>query len=129
MSGVVEQPAGLFYPLSVCNVKCQCRYQTRAKVSNILVCKLEILGQSSPACSNEIKYCVRSQGRIISTNYLTSTFSHLREAKLKDLLTAATDVSSNGKPLQVYCTLFKYRECNTSRFKSDNLFRGNLGDI
>ena len=66
-------------------------------MSNILVCKLEILGQARTAGSNEIKYCVRSQGRIISTNYLTSTFSHLREAKLSDLLSAATDVSSNGK--------------------------------
>ena len=90
-------------------------------MSNILVCKLEILGQASSACSNEIKYCVRSQGRIISTNYLTSTFSHLREAKLSDLLAAAKDVSSNGK--HVLKVVFKYNEFDISRFKSNNLIR------
>ena len=114
--------------------QCQCRYQIRAKVSNILVCKLEILGQASSACSNEIKYCVRSQGRIISSNYLTSPFSHLREAKLSDLLTAAKDVSSNGKDLSEHSQksssdLFKYRDFNISRLQSDNLIRGSLGDI
>ena len=98
-------------------------------MSNILVCKLEILGQASSACSNEIKYCVRSQGRIISTNYLTSTFSHLREAKLSDLLTAAKDVSSNGKIH--YSNLFKIQRVHRiiSRFKSDDFIRGSLGDI
>ena len=77
-------------------------------MSNVLACRLHILQQGKSVRSNEIRYHVQSQGQILSTKFLVSSFSHLRESKLTDLLSSATDVMSNGK-------ILKYTVGSTSR--------------